>query len=93
MNPPCQNPTSIFPLLASSLPTATHFYLNYIPVQWGTHYMNMLRYVNLAKYLGYRKVCSDDKARERAEPEDQDYYGMGSRSARHTLMAVTGLVL
>jgi len=87
-----QNPTDVFSLLASTLPTATHFYLNYVPVQWGTHVMNMMRYVPLAKYLGYRKVCSDDKARERAEPEDQDYYGMGSRSARHTLIAVTGLV-
>lgn len=62
------------------------------------------------------QVCSEDTARIKAEPEDQDYYGdmarwgvkasgllklaipscsakgMGSRSARHTLIAVTGLV-
>ncbi|CAK8997836.1 Uncharacterized protein RSN1 (Rescuer of SRO7 at high Nacl protein 1) [Durusdinium trenchii] len=87
-----ESPTSILQLIAQTLPAASHFYLNYVPLQWGTHGMNMLRYVNLFKFLGFRKVCSEDTARIKAEPEDQDYYGMGSRSARHTLIAVTGLV-
>ncbi|CAL1129548.1 unnamed protein product, partial [Cladocopium goreaui] len=87
-----ENPTAILKMLAQSLPAATHFYLNYVPLQWGTHGTNMLRYMNLFKFLGFRKVCSEETARTKAEPEDQDYYGMGSRSARHTLIAVTGLV-
>lgn len=87
-----ENPTGLLQMLAESLPAATHFYLNYVPLQWGTHGTNMLRYMNLFKFLGFRKVCSDETAQAKAEPEDQDYYGMGSRSARHTLIAVTGLV-
>lgn len=87
-----ENPTGLLQMLAQSLPAATHFYLNYVPLQWGTHGTNMLRYMNLFKFLGFRKVCSEETAQTKAEPEDQDYYGMGSRSARHTLIAVTGLV-
>ncbi|CAJ1433843.1 unnamed protein product [Effrenium voratum] len=87
-----ENPTAIFSLLANSLPNASHFYLNYVPLQWSTHAMNMTRYINVFKYVGFRKVCSEERARSKAEPEDQDYYGIGSRSARHTLIAVTGLV-
>jgi len=87
-----ENPTGLLQMLAQSLPAATHFYLNYVPLQWGTHGTNMLRYMNLFKFLGFRKVCSEETAQAKAEPEDQDYYGMGSRSARHTLIAVTGLV-
>jgi hypothetical protein len=33
-----------------------------------------------------------EKARECAEPEDGDYYGIGSRSARWTTIAVIGLI-
>ena len=42
--------------------------------------MNMLRYVPLLKFLGFRKVCSEEMARQKAEPEDQDYYGASVRS-------------
>jgi len=87
-----ENPTAIFSLLADNLPTASHFYLNYIPLQYSQHCMNLLRYVPLFKYLGFRKVCSDERARALAEPEAQDFYGNGSRSARHTLNAVIGLI-
>mmetsp|Transcript_2271 Transcript_2271/g.4133 ORF Transcript_2271/g.4133 Transcript_2271/m.4133 type:complete len:767 (-) Transcript_2271:101-2401(-) len=87
-----EHPTAVFSLLADNLPTASHFYLNYLPLQFSQHCMNLLRYMPLFKYLGFRKVCSEERARQAAEPEDQDFYGMGSRSARHTLVVVIGLI-
>merc|ERR1719420_1665987 len=55
--------------------------------------MNLLRYVPLSKFLGFRKIFDDEEdARAKAEPEDQDYYGLGSRSARFTINMVIGIV-
>lgn len=87
-----EHPFEIFQILAKTLPSATHFYLNYVCMQWGAHAMNMLRYINLAKFFAFKQVCSIERSRSMAEPEDQDYYGMGSRSARHTLILTVGLV-
>eukprot|EP00440_Ansanella_granifera_P038359 gb/GFBE01041620.1/.p1 GENE.gb/GFBE01041620.1/~~gb/GFBE01041620.1/.p1 ORF type:complete len:779 (+),score=146.54 gb/GFBE01041620.1/:1-2337(+) len=87
------HPTEVFKVLAATLPTTTHFYLKYVPMQWGIHAMNLTRYINLIKYLGLRGLVSEERARELSEPEDQDYYGMGSRSARHTLVCLIGVVL
>jgi hypothetical protein len=36
VTPLAQNPTAILKMLAQSLPAATHFYLNYVPLQQGT---------------------------------------------------------
>merc|ERR1719198_1785306 len=47
--------------------------------------MNLTRYIQLTKFLGFRKLYTEKEAREMSEPEDQDYYGMGSRSARFTI--------
>eukprot|EP00747_Dinoflagellata_sp_TGD_P136968 gnl/TRDRNA2_/TRDRNA2_175612_c0_seq1.p1 gnl/TRDRNA2_/TRDRNA2_175612_c0~~gnl/TRDRNA2_/TRDRNA2_175612_c0_seq1.p1 ORF type:complete len:976 (+),score=209.99 gnl/TRDRNA2_/TRDRNA2_175612_c0_seq1:179-2929(+) len=77
-----ESPMKIFDLLAHSLPLATHFYLNYLVLQWGTHALNLLRYVPLFKYLAFSKVWNADIAKEMAEPEDQAFYGIGSRSAQ-----------
>merc|ERR1719213_782894 len=55
--------------------------------------MNLLRYVPLSKFLGFRKIFDqEEEARAKAEPEDQDYYGLGSRSARFTINMVIGIV-
>ena len=37
------DPTSVFALLADSLPMASHFYLDYIVYQWLTHAMGVLK--------------------------------------------------
>merc|ERR1712224_609788 len=43
--------------------------------------------------MGYHEVGYDETtARELAEPEDQDYYGIGSRSARWMIIAVIGIL-
>jgi hypothetical protein len=95
-----KDPTSIFHLLADTMPTATHFYLNLYPTQWATHSMILTRYVQWGKYKMFETLHRDESddnkrgkiAHDLAEPEDQDYYGMGSRSARFTIMLVIGVV-
>jgi len=84
-----EDPTSIFQLLATTLPTASHFYLNLYPAQWATQSMEFMRYVCLTKWIGFNRLLGDEeKARDKSEPEDQDYYGKGSRSARFTIFLV-----
>merc|ERR1719327_615537 len=76
-----EDPTSIVYLLASTLPLASHFYLNYLPLQWVTHAQNMLRTSNLFKYHMWSRLLGTPIGITKGEPEDQDYYGLGSRSA------------
>lgn len=87
-----EDPFSVFKLLAESMPTATHFYLNLYPAQWTTHSLIMMRYVMLAKFKIFEYEFGTEEGKKRSEPEDQDYYGMGSRSARFTIMFVIGIV-
>jgi len=87
-----KHPLHILVLLANTLPKATHFYLNYMVFNWGTHAMNLTRYVNLMKFWALRAVCEEERARELSEPEDQDYYGFGGRSARFAECMVMALV-
>jgi len=87
-----QRPFDVFGLLADSMPSATHFYLNFMVLQWVTHSMNLTRYMNLIKYLTLRPIVGQQKAKDLSEPEDQDYYGFGSRSARWTNLLVIALV-
>jgi len=87
-----ESPFIIFSVLAQTMPLTTHFYLNYVGTQWVTHGMNLTRYMNLIKYVLFKRMMKAEDARAMAEPEDQDYYGMGSRSARFAFMLVLGLV-
>jgi len=87
-----RHPLKICVLLADTLPRASHFYLNFMVLHWGTHFMNLTRYFNLLKFLTLRSVCKEERARELSEPEDQDWYGFGGRSARFTETMVVGLV-
>uniref|UniRef100_A0A7S0FKA8 CSC1/OSCA1-like 7TM region domain-containing protein n=1 Tax=Pyrodinium bahamense TaxID=73915 RepID=A0A7S0FKA8_9DINO len=87
-----ERPLKVFALLADKMPTRTHFYLSYITVQWGTHAMNLTRYMNLLKFAAFGLVYDKKAAKDLAEPEDQDYYGVGSRSARFALLLVICLV-
>jgi len=86
------DPIAVFGMLAETMPHATHFYMNFLVLQWTTHAMNLLRYVTLSKFLGFRNIFEEEEARAKAEPEDQDYYGLGSRSARFTINMVIGIV-
>merc|ERR1719223_298752 len=53
-----------------------------------------MRHVMLIKYLGFQQLYpdDDDMAFKLSEPEDQDYFGMGSRSARFAINMVIGVV-
>jgi len=86
------DPIAVFSMLAETMPHSTHFYMNFLVLQWTTHAMNLLRYVTLSKFLGFRNIFEEEEARAKAEPEDQDYYGLGSRSARFTINMVIGIV-
>jgi hypothetical protein len=48
--------------------------------------------MNLIKFKTFSMAFSEDRAKELSEPEDQDYYGLGARSARHTINLVIALV-
>mmetsp|Transcript_100958 Transcript_100958/g.184154 ORF Transcript_100958/g.184154 Transcript_100958/m.184154 type:complete len:842 (-) Transcript_100958:161-2686(-) len=87
-----ERPFLIFSILAEEMPVTSHFYLEYVPMQWVTHGMNMTRYINMMKYAVFKRIVEPEDAREMSEPEDQDYYGMGSRSARFAFLLVLGLV-
>lgn len=88
-----EDPFSVFSLLAETLPLATHFYLSYLPLQWAGHAQNLLRLVNLFKFQALRVVYGKAAASQKCEPEDQDYYGIGSRSARFAFMLTMTLSL
>jgi len=87
-----QSPMGMFADCGQMLPLTSHFFLSYALMQPVTHAMNLTRYINLMKFCVVKQVCSKSRARELSEPEDQDYYGIGSRSARFSIMLIIGIV-
>jgi hypothetical protein len=75
-------PTLIVDILAEALPISTHFYMKYLVIQWLGPVLGLLRIMQLPKFLIYRRIYGEKQAKVMCEPEDQDYYGIGSRSAR-----------
>jgi len=69
-------------LLAKALPQSTNWYTQFLVSQCAIQFMDLTRYISLVKYLAYRTIYDSEMARVLSEPEDQDYYGIGSRSAR-----------
>jgi len=87
-----EKPFSIFSIMAEKMPSATHFYMNFLVLQWATHAMGSMRYVPLFKFLSFKRFFQEQEAKEMAEPEDQDYYGIGGRSARWVIAMTVGIV-
>jgi len=87
-----ENPVGIFQILAQTLPQSTHFYMNFLVLAWSSHALNLTRYMTVAKYFLFKRFFEAEEAREMAEPEDQDYYGLGSRHARCTIMMSIGII-
>mmetsp|Transcript_20709 Transcript_20709/g.39399 ORF Transcript_20709/g.39399 Transcript_20709/m.39399 type:complete len:785 (+) Transcript_20709:97-2451(+) len=87
-----QSPVDVIKIFAYTMPKATHFYLKYQVLVWTTHALELLRYAPFFKYLAYSAYYDAEDARKMAEPEDQDYYGMGSRHARLTTMMSIGII-
>jgi hypothetical protein len=86
------DPTATPMVLATTMPFATHFYMNFLVLQWVTHAMNAMRHVQLVKFQAFSRLFDEDEAKKMAEPEDQDYYGLGSRSARFTINLCIGII-
>lgn len=80
------DPMGVLDVFFSTMPSTSHFYMNYVVLNTVTQGMVLTRYVPLLKYIGWRALFDQATAREKSEPEDPDYYGIGSRSARFTLM-------
>jgi hypothetical protein len=79
-------------LLASEMPKATQFYLDFLMLHWGEHAMNFLRLVPLVKFLIYKRFFDESDAKKYSEPEDQDFFGIGSRSARFAISLLIGII-
>jgi len=87
-----QDPRSVFWHVSDTIPQTTHFYLNFMLAQWTAHVCVLTRNAPLGKFLALKPIFGTERAKELAEPEDQAYYGIGSRSATFTLLLVMGIV-
>lgn len=87
-----ESPSKVPVLLAEALPVSSHFYMKYLVLQWATPAIGMLRIVQLMKFVLFRAIWGDEHAKVLSEPEDQDYYGIGARSARFAINMVIVLV-
>merc|ERR1740121_2961471 len=86
------DPVEVFHVLARTMPYSTHFFMNYQLAQYLSDAQCMTRYVPLGKFVAFSKIWEPEDARAMSEPEDQDYYGMGGRSARFTIALSIGIV-
>uniref|UniRef100_A0A7S2NDN8 CSC1/OSCA1-like 7TM region domain-containing protein n=1 Tax=Alexandrium andersonii TaxID=327968 RepID=A0A7S2NDN8_9DINO len=86
------DPMQIFSELAATMPYATHFYMNFLVLQWMSHGMVFTRYIPLFKFKVAMGLYDEKDSKAFAEPEDQDYYGMGSRSARWSIAMAISIV-
>jgi len=87
-----ENPLSLVEKLSYGMCRTTHFFLSIFVIQWASVGMEVTRYTQLIKYILWKKALESPlEAHNIAEPEDQDYYGMGARTARYTSFFVIGL--
>jgi len=85
-------PTDLIRELADTLPTSTHFFMNYFTLAYMTKAMVLFRHTPLMKYLAASRIWPPEEAKKLAEPEDQDYYGLGGRMARFTIFLAIGII-
>eukprot|EP00933_Yihiella_yeosuensis_P018598 TRINITY_DN15207_c0_g2_i1.p1 TRINITY_DN15207_c0_g2~~TRINITY_DN15207_c0_g2_i1.p1 ORF type:complete len:836 (-),score=113.83 TRINITY_DN15207_c0_g2_i1:245-2752(-) len=88
------SPSKIFDLLASYLPSASHFYFSYLILAWPFLMVQVCRPANVVYYLFNRYALGMDvnDAKDKAEPEDPASYGMGTRMASVMLFSAMGFV-
>jgi len=85
-------PLLIFERMAANMPNSTILYLNLLVMEWTDDAKQLVRGAVLCKYHLWRQIYTQDQAKDMAEPEDQDYDGIGARSARQTITAAIGIV-
>lgn len=86
------SPSSVLTLLADRIPLSSQFFFSFIVLQWSVACMETLRMAVLGKFLLFRAMHTEKEARDMAEPEDQEFYGMGGRFARWSLNLVIGCI-
>lgn len=86
------SPLKIFGLLGDNLPKSSDFYLFWITIQWVPVCAELARYPTLMTFLMYRVSYDEDVAIELSEPEDQEFYGLGGRSARNAIQLAVALI-
>eukprot|EP00441_Pelagodinium_beii_P019945 CAMPEP_0197659876 /NCGR_PEP_ID=MMETSP1338-20131121/49546_1 /TAXON_ID=43686 ORGANISM="Pelagodinium beii, Strain RCC1491" /NCGR_SAMPLE_ID=MMETSP1338 /ASSEMBLY_ACC=CAM_ASM_000754 /LENGTH=827 /DNA_ID=CAMNT_0043237037 /DNA_START=119 /DNA_END=2602 /DNA_ORIENTATION=- len=84
-----QQPTHIVHLLATSLPTASHFYVNYLVVGWLSCIYELIRLFPLLKFISYKEHMGSEEARQKAETESVE---LGSRVGKSVLMLLICIV-
>jgi len=84
-------PDDVLELVADKVPQSTAFFNNFLLIQCTGACIAATRHINLAKFLLFRAIYPHEEARAKSEPEDQDFYGMGGRSARWTINLAVGL--
>jgi len=86
------DPFGLIPLFAETMPFATHFYMNYMVLQWVTHMSNFTRQDILQNYIIYSRMYPPEEAAEKAGEEDADFMGLGARTTRQTINLIIGIV-
>merc|ERR1740123_201832 len=86
------DPFGIIMVCAETMPFATHFFMNYVVLQFLSEGTALLRMAPLFKFITFSRLFDYEEARQMAEPEDQDYFGIGSRSAQFATVMVIGIV-
>merc|ERR1719373_3837 len=66
--------------------------MNYLVLQWMASSMVLTRYIPLSKYKIFNQIFDEEESKKMAEPEDQDYYGLGARSAQWVTLAMIGVI-
>jgi len=87
-----EDPFSCFGVMADTMPYATHYYMNFLVLQWLSIGMVLTRYIPLSKFKFFCTLFDEEEAKKMAEPEDQDFYGLGSRSAQWVTLACIGII-
>mmetsp|Transcript_60085 Transcript_60085/g.143163 ORF Transcript_60085/g.143163 Transcript_60085/m.143163 type:complete len:785 (+) Transcript_60085:135-2489(+) len=85
-------PVELIRQMADTLPTSTHFFMNYFTLAYMTKALVLLRHVPLMKFLLASRIWPPEEAKKLAEPEDQDYYGTGGRMSRWTIFLAIGII-
>lgn len=86
------HPQNAIVIMATELPTASHFYLNYVILGWFTLALELSRWWNCLMFAINSRFWDLETARQKSEPSDEDYYGMGARMARNALVATLAVV-
>lgn len=86
------NPWKLCSLFAEFVPSCCHYFLCFVGIQFMFQALSLTRYYNLFKFFLCKSTLDEQDARDMSEPENQDYYGIGSRTAMWSIMMCIGIV-